>query len=1038
MIFFKRMASVKVRILLFLFAWASLVLSVQAGLGSARIEPALANTTDWGTWKVEYVVGEEGMAAGGGVRISPAGGPSWVFNFAQTDKPAEPGYASASCSVPGVNVALENKRWTFLGFMPKQDLVATVDQPLKAGDKIVFVLGDRSQGSSGIKLNPVMVFDSVIETKVDLLGNGEFRPLPQSPLISVAGAKAIRLELSAPSTVQAGEPFDVSICAFDSRGDLATDFDGRIRVASDPEGLFAPVDVVLPKEGLAVTNIDLKAAASGVFRIKASADNPEVALQKTERDRFLAVVDEDTDADGFAPQLESVAISSDTAGIGNTLLLDCVWRNTGDRPALLDYAAILKLQGKDGQVAARWNIAPAVASYLWKPGEAVAIPLAVSVPDSLEEGRYLVRLELGVIAEKTPVLCRYNIARLDFKKGTPPFSPVASGESNPMVVGKDALPENLYWGDIHVHTMNSGDGRGSVEKAYWYAKEVLNHDFAAVSDHVNPGYPKVKWERNRRAVKHYYEPGEFATILGYEWSNEAHGDKNVYYRRDDQPIRVPEDQTPESLFEWLRKDQVECVVIPHHPSYPVGLRGMDWNRIDEEYVTLIEMCSNHGTAEYLGNPSPGGHNVPMGQSLPGGFWRDALDRGLKIGAIASSDQHYGYSSGKHLLAVWAPELTREAVIDALKARRCYGATRKIHLEFSVNGIPMGGTVRTDRPEISGRVIGTDAMEKIELVKNGETVFTWDGAEREHDIQWRDDAFEEVSAWYYLRVVQRDGGRAWSSPVWVESSRPICDPAIKSVSVSGDGRETVVVVNNTGDAPSPATTLKVWSDGKPWRVRDLTFPRYNEGICGSLLTHPGLQIWNVPIDETSMSVFLRWTGADAESMHEGEIKLHGVEAYHCVPFPNTPGIEIEQGSDSIRWKTTTDKGECRGLNLWVKIEEGASAFLDLDYLREGRKVPAEIYLPEPAGSVAALPFRYDLFERNTKTCLRSIAIPRLDAGQAHSVAVDFGPEAEPGNVVAELEIPTSVTERSARNNRKQRWSKIPSTGQACGAGCDGCR
>lgn len=996
--------------------------AVQAGPGTARIEPQLGKTTDWGTWTVEFVVGDDGIAAGGGVQISPAGGPNWIFNFSQTDKPAEAGYASASCSVPGVSVSIKNKRWKFLGFMPKQDLIATVDKPLKAGDRIVFVLGDTSMGSPGIKLNAVMAFDSVIDTSVDVLGNGEFKPLSQPPLITVAGGRAVKLEVSAPSSVRSGESFDVSICARDSTGDVATGLGRVVRVVPEPAGLFKPFAITFPAEGLALTNINLLAETNGVFRVKASVDNPETVLKKIERGRFLNVVKEDVEASGFAPQLEFAAISADSAGIGNTLMLDCEWHNAGKGMTPLDYAAILKLIDNDGKVVAHWNIDPAVAAYNWKPNGRVNIPLAVAIPNSMKAGRYLIRLELGVIAENTPVLCCYNIARFDFRNGVLAFSRIAAGESNPVVVGDEAPAEKLYWGDLHVHTMNSGDGRGSVEKAYWYAKEVVNHDFAAVTDHVNPGYPKPKWERNRRAVKQYYEPGEFVTILGYEWSNEEHGDKNVYYRRDDQPIRVPEDQTPESLFAWLRREQVECVVIPHHPSYPVGLRGMDWNRIDEEYVTLIEMCSNHGTSEYLGNLSPCGNNVPMGQSLPGGFWRDALERGLKIGAIASSDQHYGYSSGRHLIAVWAPELTREAVIDALKARRCYGATRKIYLEFAVNGVPMGGTVRADRPEISGRVIGTDAMEKIELVKNGVVVFTWDGPERERNIQWRDEAFSEPGAWYYLRVLQRDGGRAWSSPVWVETTRPVCDPCIESVSCSSG--KTVVVAGNAGNAPSPAVTLNVWSDGKPWRIRSLSFPRYNEGICASLLTHPGLQLWNVPIDETSMSVFLRWTGADAESVHEGEIKLHGVEAYHCVPFPNTPGIEIVQGGDSVRWKTTTGKGECRGLNLWVKAVKGTAAFLELDYRRDGRRNPAEIYLPEPLGSMTAFPVRYDLFERNTNICQRSIAVPELPAGKTHSIEVDFGPEAKLGNVVAELEIPSKTIERSVRNNRKATAAGIP--------------
>ena len=69
----------------------------------------------------------------------------------------------------------------------------------------------------------------------------------------------------------------------------------------------------------------------------------------------------------------------------------------------------------------------------------------------------------------------------------------------------------------------------------------------------------------------------------------------------------------------------------------------------------------------------------------GHYAADALERGWLLGLIASSDDHAGrpgatdwlrtqqvYPGG--LVAVWAPELTREALWDALWNRRCYGTT----------------------------------------------------------------------------------------------------------------------------------------------------------------------------------------------------------------------------------------------------------------------------------------------------------------------------------------------------------------------------
>ena len=47
---------------------------------------------------------------------------------------------------------------------------------------------------------------------------------------------------------------------------------------------------------------------------------------------------------------------------------------------------------------------------------------------------------------------------------------------------------------------------------------------------------------------------------------------------------------------------------------------------------------------------------------------------------------------------WAPELTREAVFDALHARRTYGTTgRRILLDFRVNDAPVGSEIALDAP-----------------------------------------------------------------------------------------------------------------------------------------------------------------------------------------------------------------------------------------------------------------------------------------------------------------------------------------------------
>jgi len=114
---------------------------------------------------------------------------------------------------------------------------------------------------------------------------------------------------------------------------------------------------------------------------------------------------------------------------------------------------------------------------------------------------------------------------------------------------------------------------------------------------------------------------------------------------------------------------------------------------------------------------------------------DAIKQGYKVGVVANSDGHKGRPGASHpgastfgayggLTCVLAESLTREAVFDAIKARRCYGVTaaQRIHVELSVNGLPMGAAGRTEGPvKVSGRVVGTGPIERVDIFRGLEHI-----------------------------------------------------------------------------------------------------------------------------------------------------------------------------------------------------------------------------------------------------------------------------------------------------------------------------
>jgi hypothetical protein len=124
-----------------------------------------------------------------------------------------------------------------------------------------------------------------------------------------------------------------------------------------------------------------------------------------------------------------------------------------------------------------------------------------------------------------------------------------------------------------------------------------------------------------------------------------------------------------------------------------------------------------------------------------------------------------------LLGVYSPELTREAIWDALRRRHVYGTSGpKIILNFRVADHPMGSEVTWSASNgpipVALRAIGCDEIDRVEIIRNGEIVFSEQADDVFVQTVLQDPQPPAGRSWYYARIVQEDGNMAWSSPVWV--------------------------------------------------------------------------------------------------------------------------------------------------------------------------------------------------------------------------------------------------------------------------------
>ncbi|HID06731.1 MAG TPA: DUF3604 domain-containing protein, partial [Armatimonadetes bacterium] len=287
--------------------------------------------------------------------------------------------------------------------------------------------------------------------------------------------------------------------------------------------------------------------------------------------------------------------------------------------------------------------------------------------------------------------------------------------SNPCVCHSKRPAFIHLWGDLHGQS-EEALGIGSVHDYFRYARDVAGIDFAS-----NQGndfdISDAGWRRIQDAVRKFNEPQRFVTFLGYEWSGNTSGggDHNVIFLRDDEPIRRSSHANVESgdtsmdcypISELYRAfaGRDDVLLIPH-----IGGRFANLEFHEPSLEPLIEIYSCWGLFEW--------------------FLKDALLRGMRIGFVATSDDHKGRPGashpGAHIFGVYggltcalAKEFTREAIFEALCARRCYATTgERILLHVTCNGHQMGEEFElTSAPTIQCCIVGTAGIESVDVLR----------------------------------------------------------------------------------------------------------------------------------------------------------------------------------------------------------------------------------------------------------------------------------------------------------------------------------
>lgn len=293
----------------------------------------------------------------------------------------------------------------------------------------------------------------------------------------------------------------------------------------------------------------------------------------------------------------------------------------------------------------------------------------------------------------------------------------------------------VYFGDLHNHN-SVGYARGTLGRTFEIARNHLDffaftphgywHDIGHYENNIERKWldgfevTRRRWPDVLGMVRKYDEPGTFVPIAGFEWHSTSLGDYHIIF---------PELEAKYVRFDDLRQFQKfarqhRAIMIPHHPANRRGHRGANLKWLDPRVSPVIEIFSEWGNAEHDRAP------FPYIRHTEGGRWtrntlQHLLAEGHRLGVVASTDDHLGYPGAyrEGLAAVLAPELTRQAIFDALRARRTYAVTGdRIELDFQLDGHLMGQQIPyTPRRELAVGVNGWDQVDRVEILKNNRVI-----------------------------------------------------------------------------------------------------------------------------------------------------------------------------------------------------------------------------------------------------------------------------------------------------------------------------
>ncbi len=371
-----------------------------------------------------------------------------------------------------------------------------------------------------------------------------------------------------------------------------------------------------------------------------------------------------------------------------------------------------------------------------------------------------------------------------------------------IVLANKAQPLNYYYGNLHSHSGYSDGNKDAATTGtstpagdFVFAKASLHFNFLGISDHnhSNAGMQLADYALGMSQANSANQENTFLCFYGMEWgvttnSGDGHvivygynqligwenGNYNVYCAKSDYATLFKLINSSPNAFCYLAhpgwNDFQYLTTNPYSLSYDSAIVGLPF-RSGLAFSTLTNY-SDYPSGDYFN------------------YYRKLLSMGYHVGMTYDHDNHYltfGRNNAGRLV-VMAPSLTQSNFYTAMKAMHFYASDDwNTKLDFKIGTKIMGDSTSGITPPVINIIHNDDDGELADSVK------LWSGvtgsnsyptvlavSKSNNTLSFTDNAMVPgTNKYYFVEVIQNDGDRIVSSPIWYRLSTFASVPEIKN-------------------------------------------------------------------------------------------------------------------------------------------------------------------------------------------------------------------------------------------------------------------